>query len=328
MPITGPASYVPVTEEFLNHWTPVNAALPASAPFAIPGPAVEMAAPVTRAVLQGLYDGLLAQHAVVQTHITSDDLAGEDVSDLKVRLLDKLNQFNDKVRGMLPNTKWSRRLPAVPGISESRSKFSDPLESALNLWARINDDGALGQDVPLTLRGDYLQDDFSIEMGDLRTAYRAAKKAEDELGLEREERNDMQDVLYKVLKQYRALMPSFFEPNNALVESLPLISPTGSRTPDPVAATASWDAPAQAAKIEWAASTDSDLDHYEVRWSPGTQYHADDESTLGTIQPDSARLFQTDQGLAAPGARSLFRVYVVLKTGHEASGETLVVTRT
>jgi hypothetical protein len=325
--LTGPSSYIPTTEEFLNHWGAVNTALPPASPFTIPGEPLGFTGPVTRAVLQGLYDGLLAQQSVVQTAIMDDDLARESLVDQKNLMLDKLNQFNAKVRGSLPGTKWERRLPAVPGFGESRSKFCDPMESALNLWRRINNDSALGQDAELLLRDNYIMGDFESDLNLLRTAYQQLGLKDDTLALEREERNDIQDKIQPVLKQYRILMPTFFKPDNALVDSLPLLSPTGGHTPEPVTATGAWDAAQGKGKITWTASTDADLDHYEVRWSPGTEYHADDESTLGNIQPGGALEFLTDKGLAEAGAKSLFRVCVVLKQGNERGSEPVSVTR-
>ena len=327
MPISGPASYISTTEAFLNHWTQANAALPPAQPLTMPGKPLGFDAPVLQATLQGLYDSLFTQVGVVQSSISDTDFAREDLFDQKTLLLDKLNQFNDKVRGNLPGTKYARRVPLAPSFGDSRSNFTTPMETAQNLWARINTDQALGSGLTLILREDYTEAQFAAAVAALRERYRELGRQEDDLGLEREERNDLQDRIYPILKQYRVLLPTFFPENSALVDSLPLLSPTGTRTPTPVVATGVWDAALQTAKLTWTESTDAELDRYEVRWSPGSEYHVDEESTLGTVSPESSREFQSTQGLATAGTLALFRVVVVLKTGHEAGSDTVKVQR-
>ncbi|MGF1452948.1 MAG: hypothetical protein ACFB21_12845 [Opitutales bacterium] len=51
MPIVGPSSYLPTTEEFLAHWASANAAMP-------DGQEVIVGAGTTRAVLDGFYEQL------------------------------------------------------------------------------------------------------------------------------------------------------------------------------------------------------------------------------------------------------------------------------
>jgi hypothetical protein len=324
MPITGPSSYVPTIESFINHWTAVNAALPAAQPLVLPANGPDTPAPVALADLQSLYNALIAQRDVVQASIIDEALASETLIDQKRALLAKLNLFNDTIRGSYPGSKWERVLTGAPSIGDGRTLFIRAIESTRNIWSRFNTTSGLAA---IVLAGGYDLAAFDADLSALRVAYVASGKEEDSLALEREERNDIQDRIYPILKRYRALMPTLFPVGAALVDELPQLTPTSSRTPDPVTATAVWDVATSKAKITWTASTDSELARYEVRWSPGLEYQVDAESTLGTISPGATLEFLTDQGLTTPGAKSNFRVVVVLTTGNEAGSEPVSVVR-
>jgi hypothetical protein len=148
-----------------------------------------------------------------------------------------------------------------------------------------------------------------------------------DLRVAREQRNDLQDEVYPVLKNYRQKVPVSLPEGHALVDSLPVLTPTDSHTPAPVAAAAVWDAAAQKAKITWEASPEATLAEYQVRGVPGDAFDPDDEVVLATIAPDGAREFLTDFALGAPEVTAAFKVYVVLTTGNERGSEVLLVTR-
>lgn len=291
-------------------------------PLVIPGATIGETAPVPIATLESLHGALAAQHTTVQGAITTVTLERGELEAQKTAAIDKLGQFNDKVRGNFPGSKWERALPPVPSQGDARQKIMDPLDAATLIWTRLNAAGA-----PLTLRDGFALAGFQTMIATLRTAYRALGNAELGLKLEREERNDLQDKIYPILKQYRVLMPTFFAETHALVDSLPRLTPEGGRTPAPVQAQAAWDAASGQGKITWSASTDSELASYSVRWSPGEEYSTEDESVVATVAPGAAREVLTLQGLGTPGARSLFRVYVVLSTDNERGSETVAVTR-
>jgi hypothetical protein len=260
----------------------------------------------------------------VQTAIIDEALASETLIDQKRALLAKLNLFNDTIRGSYPGSKWERVLIGAPSLGDGRAIFIRAMEGTRNIWSRFNTTSGL---TAIVLANGYDLAAFDNDLAKLRVAYVASGEEEDALSLEREERNDIQERIYPILKRYRALMPTLFPEGNALVDELPQLTPTSSRTPDPVTATAVWDDATSKAKITWTASTDSELARYEIRWSPGLEYQVDAESTLGTVSPGAALEFLTDQGLTTPGAKSNFRVVVVLTTGNEAGSEPVSVVR-
>jgi hypothetical protein len=78
--------------------------------------------------------------------------------------------------------------------------------------------------------------------------------------------------------------------------------------------------------LTWTASPHPNLLHYSVRTAPGPTYRAADESVVATV-PHGTLTFSTLEGLVAPSATALYRVYVVLTTLNEKGSDTVAVTR-
>lgn len=327
MPITGPASYIPTTQAFLAHWDEANAALGAGHALTIRKQTINAPADVTRAVLDAHYEALLTRHQEVQAAVVADDLARGAYFDGKTVLFAKLNMFNEKVRALLANSRYERALPEVPGIDNALGIITDALNKALSLWVNINENEVLGTGVALVLRDGTAVEDFEPLVNGLTPLFRAVSTAELGLKMTRERRNDLQDVIYPILKQYRVVVAGSFAADSAIMESLPMLTPAQGHTPAAVNADIVWDAAAVKAKITWAASDDAELDHYEVRYSPGTTYHDDEEDVLASFTPEEAREYLTDHALLTSGATALFKVYVILTTGNEKGGSALEITR-
>ncbi len=320
MPIEGPASFLPCSAEFSAHWNLVNTAL-APAVLVLP-------AGTTRANLETHHSSLVTLHSGVQNSINEVETARGDLDDRKLALHTRLNQFNDKGRSYLGGTTLARALPKVPGLTEGQGAFLPALDDMESLWTRAN---ALaptaGFTPPLLLLGGYTLVAFSADLVLLRAAFKTMTTREVELRVKRGEREDLEGVIYPILKSYREAMPTFFAATHALVMTLPRLTPEPGSTPDAVVATGVWNGATTQAKITWTASTATDLERFEVRWSPGSVYSSEDETVLGSVLPDAAREFFTAQGLGAPGAVGVFRVYVVTGTGNEKGSNTVKVTR-
>ena len=97
-------------------------------------------------------------------------------------------------------------------------------------------------------------------------------------------------------------------------------------TPDPVNASAVFQAPDQA-KIVHDPSADPDLSRYELRGTPGDSYDEQDAVTLATHTPADPSEFLTGFGLTQPGTRASFKVFVILGTGNEAGSPAMTVER-
>jgi hypothetical protein len=123
-------------------------------------------------------------------------------------------------------------------------------------------------------------------------------------------------------------VPSF-TPADPIRQSLPALTPPPGSTPDPVTATAAWDEDLSQARISFDASTAATVDHYELRYCPGSEYSTEDEITIASTPATGPLEFLTLTGLATPGTTALFRVSTVTitATGNESGSNTVSVTR-
>jgi hypothetical protein len=80
------------------------------------------------------------------------------------------------------------------------------------------------------------------------------------------------------------------------------------------------------AQVTWTPRTNPNPDRYSILTAPGPTYRATAESVVGTVAAGTEE-FSTNEGLAAPGATALYKVYVVLTTLNERGSNTVSVTR-
>jgi hypothetical protein len=320
MPLSGPTSYVPTINAFLSHWEAVNLALGAGGPLVLPGGAAI-------ATLTGHRDSLQTLAASVQGELNDREIASASVDLATAGLLEKLGEFNRKVRGFLGQTPFVRALPLAPQGGSSEQVIVTALDDMATLWTKINAATIPGFTPPLLLLGGYAVAPFSTALAALKVDYQTYQDAGQDLKLAREQRNDVQDVARAVLRDYRAAVLGSFAPTDALVASLPDLTPPPGSTPDAVTAGGLWDAASLSAKLTWSPSGDPALDHYEIRFTPGSDYSTDDESVVGSVLPTDPLEFFTQAGLAAAGNTASFKVYVVLTTGNERGSNTVTITR-
>jgi len=320
MPISGNASYIPTTNEFLAHWSEVNAALPALQPLVLK-------TSLTRAGLVTLRDDLQSLMDDVQDRLNTVEIARGTLDDQKVAILARLNEFNGVMDASFSGTPIGKARPLAPSITESEEKFTQPLRDMKSLWVKVNAAAAPpGLALPLLLDGGMTQAQFVTALNNLKTAYADVAEAEQNLKLTRLTRDAKQGVIYESLKLYRVAVPARLPNNSALIASLPDLTPAAGHTPQAVNASAVFVAPDHA-RVVYDASEDGDLARYELRGNAGPVYHSQDAVVLATNLPGAAREFTTGFGLTQPGAKVSLAVYVVLNTGNEKGGPPMLVQR-
>lgn len=315
MPITGPASYLPTTDLFIAHWTAANGALGASGPIVLAGG-------MTLAGLTALRATLETQRAQVESERNALEGARADIELRKAALLARLNQFNGKLTSVSPGTRWEMMLPKAFSITESMGRVLPPLDELEDLWNRYDD-----ENTQLTLMGGYTRILYEVDLLALRTAYKAYSSAEVTLGLARGARNETQDKIYPVLKQYRQRIPSEFAEGSAILATLPRLSPEPGSTPDAVDLSGAYNAGTQNTDLAWTEVTDAKVTALELRATAGPEFDPEDETVLGLFAPTDPRTWSGDFGLQVPGAAASFKIYSFTAEGHERGSNAVTVTR-
>ncbi len=318
MPITGPASYGPMTEQILIHWKYADESLG-------PGHEIVLLDGVTWAVLEAKRLLLLDKRDVAGKCRVFKVMARADVELREAAILLRLAQFSEKVRAYYPHSKWVDALPGVPNVTEAPAKVLGHLDDAAYLWGLINADPETAS--PVILVGSYTLEAFGIELAGLRTAVATLRTCEVDLAVARADRNLVQEVIYPILKNYRAALPTYVPEGHLLLRTLPRLTPLPGSTPAAVGVTIVWDAERQQAKITWTENPDRHVEAYEVRYSPGPDYSGDDETVITSVPAGEPREFFTDAGLATPGSVASFKVYVITDTGHEKGSKAVSLTR-
>lgn len=321
MPITNNASYIPTMNQFLAHWTQVNAVLS-------PGLTVrtEKGASADRTAFQNLRNSIQNLANGVVDKLNDQEIARGEINKQKEVLLALINQFNGMLDAYWADTPFMYARPLAPGITDGQEKFLAPVRDMAMLWPKLDAAPApAGVDLPLTIGGKGASDALSM-LGALETAYAAEADAEQNVVLARATRERAKADAYAFMKAYRVAVPTRCAGIPDVLNTLPALTASGGHTPAPVNASAVFQAPDQA-KVVYEASTDAALDHYELRGNPGTSYSDDDAVTIATHAPGDALEFLTGFGLTQPGTAVALKVYVVLTTGNEAGSAPMVVER-
>lgn len=315
MSITGPSSYLSTTDSFIAHWISANASLGDSE-------AIVLANSTYVTDLIDLRNQLEADRAAVESARNHLEGARADIHFLKSNLLDRLNQFNGKMRSLAAGTRWETMLPKAYTITEGMGRILPPLDEISDLWERYQAEAG-----SLTLRDGYLLTAFKADLANLKTAYTAWSKADVSLGLARGARNERQARIYEILKQYRQRLPVEFAPGSAIAETLPRLTPLPGNRPDSVSLSGSYDETTRQADLFWTEVTDKDVSRLEIRGTVGPDYDPDDETVLATFAPGDPRAWSGSFGLLVPGSSATFKIYSLTAGGHERGSNAVTVVR-
>lgn len=319
MPITTIGSYLPATQEFINHWNAANSELGAGGPMTLQGGYAVAALIAERTALE---NAIIAVEGTdnIRTNTASD----RDIK--KAALRPRLAQFRALVQGALAGSFYVRSLPRMPATTVNEAAFLRAFDDMASLWTQINAAPPAGFTAPLVLPGSYALASLTSDLAALRAAYLAANDAAQNARISREKRDILLPPIKTRLRQYRSVVIGRLPAGSALLQSIPAYSPPPGSTPDPVAVSGSWDAVQEKAVLTWQPSDNENLDYYSVRTAPGPAYRASEETAIGSV-PAGDETFATAVGLAAPGSIALYRVYVVLTTANEKGSATVKVTR-
>lgn len=321
MPISSIASYLSTTQEFITHWTAVNADLGPGGPLVLPVGYNVASLTTDRTNLQTKITAIETADNAVQIAAGSRDIK-------KGPLRERLRQFRTTVQSLLKGSDFIYALPNIPKYNLGEGPFMKALDDASNLWTRINAAAPPppGVTLPLTLVGGYTLASFNTEVAAIRAAYGTWNDAVQGALIARQQRNVLLPPLKARLIQYRLAVQGRYAAGSPLILSLPAVSPPPGSTPDPVVLSGVWNPTSQEADLSWTPSAHPTLKHYVVRACDPPRYRAADEVAVATILPP-ATTFSTAFGLGLSGAVKFFKVYVVTDDDNEKGSNSVKIIR-
>jgi hypothetical protein len=318
MPTIAIQFYPPKMQEFIAHWTQVNAVLGAS-PLLLKGGYTLATFTADRAAIVSAIDAVIPAVNTVQGAIVSRDA-------LKTTLKTKIAQFRAAVNAFFPDSRYSRMIPTAPSFSTNESAFLAPFVDISNVWGLINTETNPGFTPPLLLPGGYTKANLDADIGSLRGAYTTLENANVGASGARASRDVLLPNADARMKQYRQAVIARLPVGSPLLNNIPSYSPNTGPAAQPVNPSIVWDNTKKKAIITWAASASTNVADYSIRTAPPPSWNGDNESVVGSVKPDAPLVFETDAGLTAAGSTALFKVYVVTETGREKGSIVLKIT--
>lgn len=319
MPITGIGSFAPTMQEFITHWGSVNATLGAT-PLTLRGTYALAAFTTDRTNIINAINTIIALDNAEQTTTGA-------LFNAKTALYARGLQFRKWVNGYLPGSPYVNALNTLPPFDAAESKFLTPFQDFLNLWTTINGDATVtGVPLPIALAGGYLVAAYTTDLANLRAAFVAAANATEQVNLVRKQRDALLRPAEQRIKQYRDVIQARYTATDPFVQSLPILSPPPGTTPVAVFVTGGWNTAKNFVELHWEASGNKNLLQYEVRGCTGTTYKVANEFAVAIVK-DSNLFWQGVGGVSLPGAKCVYRVYVILTTNNEKGSNNVAVVR-
>ena len=326
MPIQGPTSFFTVVPLFINHWKDANAANGGVAIKLNKDETGTATDPVV-ADLEALFSSLEGLRDNVENMAQDVGIQSAVVTGLKEFMLVKMNDFNKKMRADYASSSYGRNLADVPQISAGRDAFMKPLRDTKRLWAKVNQ-WLVSQGQPvLKAIGNYEQGPFSSALESLRTAWNDWEGLEQDWSLDIQKRNDVQDVIYPILKVYRLKIPSVFAAGSAILDTLPLLTPVAGSTPQAPGLVAGWSVVNNRAESTGTPSPTAAVTRYQLRGCIGPDHNDNTENVIATLDAGEPLVFTTTWGLTTPGSVVSVRLVAMTADGHERGSEPVVITR-
>ena len=326
MPIQGPTSFFTVVPLFINHWKDANAANGGVA-ITLNKDEAGTATDTTVADLEALFASLESLRDNVENMAQDVGIQSAIVTGMKEFMLAKINDFNKKMRADYASSPYGRNLSDVPQISAGRDAFMKPLRDTNRLWGKVNQWLVSTGKPELKLIADYQQSPFSSALETLRTAWNEWEEQEQNWSLDIQKRNDMQDVIYPILKVYRLKIPSVFAEGSAILDTLPLLTPETGSTPQAPGVTGGWSAVNSRAELNGTPSPTAAVTKNQLRGCVGPVHNDNTESVIATLEAGEPLVFTTTWGLTTPGSVASFRLVAMTADGHERGSAPVAISR-
>lgn len=321
MPFSGPSSYLSTIDEFLGHWTDVDAALAAGGenPLVLTGGYDQADLQTDRTDLAAFMTDLEGFINVHEGHRTSR-------FNQQPLIKERKRQLGSVIRGTFSDSVYVGQIPPLVQDNASPGKWTISCDDFAHLWTTFNAAPPAGFVPPLLLSGGYTLAMFNTDIAALKTTYTAYVTSSQDVDRALKDRDDLYLKIRDRLVNYRIAVEGRFPAGHPLILSIPRLVPLPGHTPDPVVLSGVWNPGTEMADLSWTASADADLAGYSVRRSGSDPYNSNTEQVVQSVGPGVLAL-STNEGLVLDGAVMRFKVYVILDTGNEAGSNAVEINK-
>ena len=316
MPLSTIDSYPTTMQEFIAHWTTVNAGQ--SQPLVLTGDA-------TVGTLTLKRNSLMIQITAANQAVEAQSTARAAYQDLRNTVYTRMDLFRRAAAYRLAGKVYASRVPTLPRNSKDDADLFKAGDDILYVWGQANNDATAGTPTPLLLQDGTSLATFTLNLSQLRSLQAAQTNAENAAGTARAVRDQQLPIIKALLLDYRKAILALFAKNSPTVQTLPAVTPTKTQKVGAVVLEVQYVAGENSATLSWSAA-DSDTTRLSVQVCAGPRWKADDAQIIADLAP-TERQFVTPAGTLAPGGTYWFKVVAISGTGNEASSNAVKVQR-
>ena len=328
VPINNLTSYLPTMQEFMDHWTLVNAQLGVK-PLVLSDGTSLATFTASRTAIQGYITAVTQAETLVPQK-------RQTLHDLKKAMSRKLELFRKAVLGQLATSNYVSRLPTLPKFGATQARFIKPLEAAANIWSSINyvppltdDETLLGFVGPLILPDGTALADFQAAITALYAAYSAITTAQVKVGNALSQRDAALKSARRAMKQYRVTVYARLAPTDMLLTRVPRLSPVAGATQKAVTNVLSfYKATDNTLELTFDPSTSKNIAQYELWFCPDAKWNAANTQMIASNLNAPPFAFQFTYTQVALNSVGLFKVYAKNETGNTKASKVVSVRRT
>lgn len=314
MPLSGPHTYIETLNEYLGHWTSVNAAL---SPGAVTPNGYTIAQYETD--IAELTD-VMEELDQASTELTQKRDQRDNIMEGPMK--ERIRQFRFNVKGNYAATAYDNRaLPDLPRLDGDMDEWRGSMNITHHIWTQLN----AGAGADLLLVGGYTLANFTTDRTAMTTLLEEIEQDTSSVKRLLEQRDRLMDALVAHLQGYADAVQGAFAEGDEHILSIPRLWPLPGHTPDPVVLSGVWNAITSKFDLSWTVSEDSDLESYKVYGGLADAESVGTPSNFIATIPAGTEEYATTYGTSEPGMGATFKVYVVLDTGNEAGSNVVTI---
>jgi hypothetical protein len=316
MPLTTIESYPPTMQEFIAHWTTVNAGQPQP---------LILTSGTTLDNLSVLRELVIEKITAANQAVEAQGTARATYQALRATVYRHMEMFRRAAAYRLAGKTYASRVPRLPANSKDDADLFKAGDEILYVWGQANADASGGTPTPLLLQDNTTLVVFTTNLNQLRNLQAAQTNAEGAADTARATRDELLPQVKAILLDYRKAILALFARDSPTVQTLPAVSPAKTQKVGAVVLNVVYTPGADSATLQWSAA-EPETTRLSVQKCAGPRWKADDAQTIGDLAP-TERQFITPPGTLVPGGTYWFKVVAISPTGNEASSNAVKVVR-